>query len=38
MLDIAYVALAFMFFVLMLVYVRGCDALGKRQSDSDRAS
>ena len=37
MLDIAYVALTVLFFALMLVYVRGCDALGRRQDSEDRA-
>jgi hypothetical protein len=37
MLDIAYVALTVLFFALMLVYVRGCDALGRRQDREDRA-
>jgi len=36
MLDIAYVALTMLFFALMLVYVRGCDALGRRQEGEDR--
>jgi hypothetical protein len=36
MLDIAYVALTVLFFALMLVYVRGCDALGRRQEGEDR--
>jgi len=36
MLDIAYVALTVLFFALMLAYVRGCDALGRRQEDEDR--
>jgi len=37
MLDIAYIALTFLFFVLMLAYVRGCDVLGRRQDGEDRA-
>ena len=37
MLDIAYVALTLLFFALMLVYVRACDALGRRQDGEDRA-
>ena len=37
MLDIAYVALTVLFFVLMLAYVRACDALGRRQEGEDRA-
>jgi hypothetical protein len=36
MLDIAYVALTVLFFALMLVYVRGCDALGRRQGGEER--
>jgi hypothetical protein len=36
-LDIAYVALTFVFFALMLAYVRGCDSLGKRQQGEERA-
>ena len=36
-LDIAYVALTVLFFALMLAYVRGCDALGRRQEGEDRA-
>jgi hypothetical protein len=36
-LDVAYVALTVVFFALMLVYVRGCDALGRRQEGEDRA-
>jgi hypothetical protein len=37
MLDIVYVALTVLFFALMLGYVRGCDALGRRQDAEDRA-
>jgi len=37
MLDLAYVALSFVFFALMLAYVRGCDSLGKRQSANERS-
>jgi hypothetical protein len=37
MLDIAYVALTVAFFALMLVYVRGCDALGRRHDGEERA-
>ena len=37
MLDLAYVALSFLFFALMLVYVKGCDGLGKRQSANERS-
>jgi hypothetical protein len=37
MLDIAYVALTIVFFALMLAYVRGCDALGRRADAEDRA-
>ena len=36
MLDIAYVALTVLFFALMLAYVRGCDARGRRQEGEDR--
>jgi hypothetical protein len=37
MLDIAYVALTAAFFGLMLAYVWGCAALGKRQNGEERA-
>ena len=37
MLDAAYIALTVAFFALMLAYVRGCDALGRRQDAEDRA-
>lgn len=37
MLDIAYVALTVLFFALMLVYVRACDALGHGRDDAERA-
>lgn len=37
MLDLAYIALTLLFFALMLLYVRGCDALGRRQDAEDRA-
>jgi len=37
MLDVAYIALTLAFFALMLVYVRGCDALGRRQDGEERA-
>jgi hypothetical protein len=37
MLDIAYIALTLVFFALMLGYVRGYDALGRRQDGEDRA-
>ena len=36
MLDIAYVALTALFFALMLAYVRGCDAVGRRQEGEER--
>lgn len=34
MLDLLYVAGSVLFFLLMLAYVRGCDALGKGGSDA----
>ena len=37
MLDVAYIALTFVFFGLMLAYVRACDALGRRQDGEERA-
>jgi hypothetical protein len=37
MIDVVYVAATIGFFVLMLVYVEGCDRLG-RASDAERAS
>lgn len=37
MLDAAYITLTLLFFTLMLGYVRGCDALGRRQEGEDRA-
>jgi len=37
MLDAAYIALTVVFFALMLAYVRGCDALGRRQDGEERA-
>jgi hypothetical protein len=36
-LDVAYIALTLAFFALMLGYVRGCDALGRRQDGEERA-
>ena len=36
MLDAAYITLTVFFFALMLAYVRGCDALGRRQDAEDR--
>ena len=36
MLDIAYVTLTLVFFALMLAYVHGCEALGKRPDAEDR--
>jgi hypothetical protein len=36
-LDIAYIALTVVFFGLMLAYVRGCEALGRRTDTEDRA-
>lgn len=38
MLDVAYIALTLAFFGLMLVYVRGCEALGRRSRGEDRGS
>jgi hypothetical protein len=35
--DIAYSALTVLFFALMLAYVRGCDALGRRHDDEARS-
>jgi hypothetical protein len=37
MLDIAYIALTFAFFGLMLAYVRGSEKLGHRQDGEERA-
>ena len=37
MFDAAYIALTVVFFALMLAYVRGCDALGRRQDGEERA-
>ncbi len=37
MLDAAYVALTVAFFALMLAYVRGCAALGRRSDGEERA-
>lgn len=37
MLDAAYVFLTVAFFTLMLAYVRGCDALGRRQDGEHRS-
>jgi hypothetical protein len=37
MLDIAYIALTFVFFGLMLAYIHGCEKLGHRQDDEERA-
>ncbi len=37
MLDILYIALTLVFFAVMLAYVRGCDSLGKRQSETERS-
>jgi hypothetical protein len=36
-LDVAYIALTLAFFALMLVCVRGCEALGRRQDGEERA-
>ena len=36
-LDIVYIALTLVFFWLMLAYVRGCDALGRRHDGEERA-
>ena len=35
--DILYTAVTVLFFVLMLAYVRGCDALGRRGDDGERS-
>lgn len=35
--DILYSALTILFFVLMLAYVRGCEALGRRHDDEERS-
>jgi hypothetical protein len=35
-LDIAYVGLTVVFFGLMLAYVHGCEALGRRTDGEDR--
>ncbi len=37
MLDIAYIALTVLFFALMLVYVRACEALGHGRDGEERA-
>ena len=37
MLDVAYIALTFAFFALLLWYVHGCDVLGRRNESEDRA-
>lgn len=37
MLDAVYVVLTLAFFALMLGYVRGCDALGRRRDGEERA-
>ena len=36
MLDIAYIALTLLFFGLMLVYIHGCEVLGRRSDGEDR--
>jgi hypothetical protein len=36
-LDIAYIALTVVFFGLMLAYVHGCAALGRRTDGEERA-
>jgi hypothetical protein len=33
--DLIYLALTIGFFALMFLYVRACDALGRRQSEGD---
>jgi hypothetical protein len=33
--DLLYVALTIVFFALMLVYVRACEALGRRESEEE---
>lgn len=35
MIDLAYIALTLGFFGVMLWYVRGCEHLGRRNSESD---
>ena len=37
MLDVVYIALMLGFFAVMLAFVRGCDSLGKRQSETERS-
>ena len=37
MLDIAYIALSLVFFALMVAYVAGCAALGRRAEGEERA-
>jgi hypothetical protein len=34
--DIVYTALTVLFFALMLAYVRGCEALGRRRDNEER--
>ena len=38
MLDVLYITLTVVFFGLMLAYVRGCEALGRRTDGEGRAS
>lgn len=38
MLDIVYIAATLAFFGLMLAYVHGCEVLGRRSDEEDRAS
>lgn len=35
MMDLLYIAGTVLFFALMLAYVRGCEALGRRSSQDD---
>jgi hypothetical protein len=37
-LDVVYIALTVVFFGLMLAYVHGCEALGRRTDGEGRAS
>jgi hypothetical protein len=36
MLDIIYIAVTLVFFGLMIVYVRGCEGLGRKETGEDR--
>ena len=36
--DVAYIVLTVVFFALMIVYIRACERLGKRQDGEERSS